>query len=148
MEFDKTNEFLAFLKNRLKLEDGKLPALGEWLNMANTIGAIALRSGLLSLEQIEDILDMQESEEEHKLFGQIAIDLGQLTPLEVDRLLAMQELNMQISLAGQLMLRGVLDIQSLLSLLRDYSVVKSQTGADQRVEDVESLTLATQRLAR
>ena len=141
MEFDKTNEFLAFLKNRLKLEDGKLPAPGEWSNMANTIGAIALRSGLLSLEQIEDILDRQESEEEHKLFGQIAIGLGHLTPQEVDRLLAMQELNMQLSLAGQLVLQGSLELECLLDIMREYSVAKSLSGADQRVEDVESLTL-------
>lgn len=141
MEFDKTNEFLKFLKNRLKLEDEKLPVPGEWSNMANTIGAIAVRSGLLSLEQIESILDVQELEEEHKSFGQIAIGLGHLTRLEVDRLLAMQELNRQLSLASQLMLRGVLDIPSLLSILREYSVANSHAGADQRVEDVESLAL-------
>jgi hypothetical protein len=76
MKFVKTNDFLSFLEDRLKLEAGEMPVPGEWLYMANTIGAIALRSNVLSLEQLESILDkqeeMQDSDEKHKLFGHLA----------------------------------------------------------------------------
>jgi hypothetical protein len=137
MKLERTHGFLAFLKNRLKLEDSELPVPGEWTDMGNTIGAIALRSHLLSLEQIENILDRQESEEEHQLFGQLAIDRGYLTPHQVDKLLAMQDFNRQFSLAGQLILRGILDMESLLNILREYSVAEPHTGAEQNIEDVE-----------
>jgi len=42
MTFKNTNDFLLFLQDRLALEDGELPVSGEWANMGNTIGAIAL----------------------------------------------------------------------------------------------------------
>ena len=44
MTFENMNDFLAFFQDRLTFEDGELPVSGEWANMGNTIGAIALRS--------------------------------------------------------------------------------------------------------
>jgi len=141
MKIAQTEEFLSFLKDRLKLEAGQVPVPGEWLYMANTIGAIALRANLLSLEQIERILDKQEenqaSDEEHKLFGQLAINLGYLTPHEIDRLLELQQINIQLSLAGELVLADSLNMESLLDLLRDFWLVQSRNGAYQTLEEVD-----------
>ena len=143
MKFVKTNNFLSFLKDRLKLEAGEIPVLGEWLYLANTIGAIALRSNVLSLEQLECILDkqeeMQDSDEEYKLFGQLAIDLGYLTPHEVGRLLELQQINIQLSLAGQLVLADSLDVESLLDIMREYAHDQSQNGSNQKLEEVSLL---------
>ena len=140
MKFAKTNDFLSFLKDRLKLEAGEIPVPGEWLYLANTIGAIALRSNVLSLEQLECILDkqeeMQDADEEHRLFGQLAIDLGYLTPHEVGRLLELQQINIQLSLAGQLVLADSLDVESLLDIMREYSHDQSQNGSNQNLEEV------------
>ena len=140
MKFSQTNDFLSFLKGQLKLEEGEMPVPGAWLYLANTIGAIALRSNVLSLEQLECILDKQEEmqnpDEEHKFFGQLAIDLGYLTRHEVDRLLTLQQLNIQLSLAGQLVLGDSLDLESLLDIMREYLLVQSRNGADQTLEEV------------
>jgi hypothetical protein len=139
MKFAKTNTFLSFLKDRLKLEAGEMPVPGEWLYMANTIGAITLRSNVLSLEQLGSILDkqeeMQDSDEEHKLFGQLAIGLGFLTQYEVDRLLELQQINIQLSLAGQLVLADSLDLESLLDIMREYFHIQSQNGSEQQLEE-------------
>ena len=144
MKFAKTNDFLSFLKDRLKLEAGEMPVPGEWLYMANTIGAIALRSNVLSLEQLECILDKQEelqdADGEHKLFGQLAIELDYLTPHEVDRLLELQQLNIQLSLAGQLVLADSLELESLLDIMREFSLDQSRNGSDQKLEEVNLST--------
>ena len=143
MKFSQTNDFLSFLKGRLKIEKGEMPVPGEWLYLANTIGAIALRSNVLSLEQLECILDrqeeMQDSNEEHKLFGQLAVDLGYLTRHEVDRLLVLQQLNIQLSLAGQLVLGDSLDLELLLDIMREYLLIPARNGADQPLEEVSLL---------
>ena len=140
MKFAKTNDFLSFLKDRLKLEEGEIPVPGAWLYLANTIGAIALRSNVLSLEQLECILDKQEEmqnpDEQHKFFGQLAIELGYLTRHEVDRLLTLQQLNIQLSLAGQLVLGDRLDLDTLLDIMREYLLVQSRNGTDQTLEEV------------
>ncbi len=144
MKFIKTDNFLSFLKDRLKLEAGEMPVPGEWLYMANTIGAIALRSNVLSLEQLESILDaqeeMQDADEKHKLFGQLAIDLGYLTRHEVNRLLDLQQLNIQLSLAGQLVLGDSLDLESLLDIMKEYSHDQSKNGAPELLEELNLST--------
>ncbi len=141
MKFVQTNDFLSFLKDRLKLEAEEIPVPGEWLYLANTIGAIALRSNVLSLNQIECILDeqeeMQDSDEEHKLFGELAIKLGYLTQHEVDRLLELQQINIQLSLAGELVLADSLNMESLFDILRKYWLVQSRNGAYQTLEEVD-----------
>ena len=141
MKFAKSNDFLSFLADRLKLEAGEMPVPGEWLYMANTIGAIALRSNVISLEQLECILDkqeeMQDANEKHKLFGQLAIDLGYLTQHEVDRLLELQQINIQFSLAGQLVLADSLDLESLLDVMREYRRDQPRNGSNQKLEHEE-----------
>ena len=89
MTFKNTNDFLTFLKDRLTLEDGELPVPGEWANMGNTIVAIALRSGLLSLEQIEQTSTAFEQRVEQRpivdwlgVHGAQVHDVGQLDRLE------------------------------------------------------------------
>ena len=144
MKFAKTNDFLSFLKDRLKLEAGEMPVPGEWLYLANTIGAIALRSNVLSLEQLECILDkqeeMQDADGEHILFGQLAINLGYLTQYDVDRLLALQQINIQLSLAGQLVLADRLDLETLLDIMREYLHDQSRNGSNQKLEEVSLST--------
>ncbi len=139
MKSDTTDVFLAFLTNRLNLEEWEVPALGEWSNMGNTIGAIALRSGVLSLEQIEQILDAQESENVHRLFGQVAIGLGCLTPQQVDRLLQIQELNTQLSLVRQLVLQGRLELPAALESLSEFTACCSNSENCSKAPSHEAL---------
>ena len=54
--------FVEFLKARLSLTEEELPEPGEWADAGNTIGMLSLRMGLLTVEQIDHILELQEQE--------------------------------------------------------------------------------------
>lgn len=122
MPQNKLDDFLSFLKNRRQLTDEEIPVLGEWSNMANTIGSIALRSNILSLEKIELVLNMQESTHKEKLFGQIAVENGFLTLEEVERLLVLQRYYLHLAFASESMLRGQIDFETMLDLVRDFTM--------------------------
>lgn len=122
MPKNKHDDFRSFLKNRLQLTDVEIPVSGEWSNMANTIGAVALRSNILSLEKIELVLDMQETIHKGKLFGQIAVERGFLTLEEIDRLLVLQKYYLHLAIASQSMLRGHIDFETMLDLVRDFNM--------------------------
>lgn len=128
MQQHKLDDLTAFLRNSLQLADEELPVLGEWTNMANTIGAVALRSNILSLEQIEMILYVQEMEFPDDKFGEIAVKLGFLDHKTVERLLTLQELYAQLSLLGQLYLKDRLDLSETLDIL---SQLACQTSAEE-----------------
>ena len=54
--------FVEFLKSHLSLTEEELPEPGEWADAGNTIGMLSLRMGLLTVEQIDHILELQEQE--------------------------------------------------------------------------------------
>ena len=88
------------------LADEEHPATREWADAGNTIGMLALRMGLLSVEQIDHILESQEQEGSGRRFGELAESLGLLSHDQVARLLAIQSLNRELELGERLVLAG------------------------------------------
>src|SRR5271163_990224 len=88
--------FVDFLIERLDLSERELPQPGEWADAGNTIGMLSLRMGLLTVEQIDHILELQEQEGSGRRFGELAESLGLLSHVQVSRLLAVQSLNREL----------------------------------------------------
>jgi len=80
--------FIEHLKSRLGLNPDELPEPGEWADAGNTIGMLALRMNLLTVEQIDQVLEIQEREGTARRFGEVAESLGFLSHRQVARLLA------------------------------------------------------------
>ncbi len=111
-------EFAAFLQRRLDLPAREIPSLSEWSQLGNTVGALGLRFNLLTVEQIDLIVEQQDRD--GGLFGETAVALGFVDPDQVDRLLSVQELNRLSELAGHMVVRGQLDTLSQARLLVEF----------------------------
>jgi hypothetical protein len=116
----RTAPFVDYLKERLDLVEPEVAEPGEWADAGNTIGMLALRTSLLAVEQIDQILEMQEREGNTRRFGELAELLGLLSHEQVTRLLAVQSLNRQLELGERLVLAGQLEIPELVRLLNDF----------------------------
>jgi hypothetical protein len=112
--------FVDFLMDRLDLSEQHLPIPGEWADAGNTIGMLALRMNLLSVEQIDRILETQEREGSVRRFGELAESLGLLSHSQVARLLAVQALNRELELGERLVMDGRLEIGDLVRHLSDF----------------------------
>jgi hypothetical protein len=112
--------FVEFLRTRLELTDDELPEPGEWADAGNTIGMLSLRMGLLSVEQIDHILELQEQEANSRRFGEVAEFLGLLSQGQVSRLLAIQSLNRELELGERLVLNGRIEVAELVGHLKDF----------------------------
>jgi hypothetical protein len=112
--------FVDFLRTRLRLTEEELPEPGEWADAGNTIGMLALRMGLLSVEQIDHILELQEQEGNTRRFGALAEHLGLLSQGQVSRLLAVQSLNRELEAGERLVLTGRIDVRELVGHLKDF----------------------------
>ena len=111
-------ELSGFLARRLGVPAEELPRDGEWAGSGNTIGSLALRLGVLSMDQIEQIIDQQADTAE--LFGEIGIGLGFLDKARVERLLELQRLHRCLDLGGLLVMEGNLELSALLELLAAF----------------------------
>jgi hypothetical protein len=112
--------FVEFLRSRLGLSEDELPEPGEWADAGNTIGMLALRMGLLTVEQIDHILETQEQEGNSRRFGELAESLGLLSHSQVSRLLAVQSLNRELEMGERLVLSGRLEVKELVRHLADF----------------------------
>src|SRR3990172_392933 len=112
--------FLDYLRQRLQLDEHCVPDPGEWADAGNTIGMLALRMNLLTVEQIDQILDIQENAGQSKLFGELAAELGFLHHEQVDRLLSIQKLNRQLEQGARLVLAGRIDLRTLMRHLEEF----------------------------
>lgn len=112
--------FADYLKTQLELGDHELPEPGEWGNVGNTTGALSLRLDLLTVDQIDHILELQENESQRKLFGELAVELGYLTQEQVERLLEVQQLNRQLEAGEQLVLAGKMSVTELVELMLGF----------------------------
>jgi hypothetical protein len=112
--------FVDFLTDRLDLSERELPVPGEWADAGNTIGMLALRMNLLSVEQIDHVLELQEREGNVRRFGEMAESLGLLSHSQVERLLAVQTLNRELELGERLVMAGRLEIADLIRHLSDF----------------------------
>jgi hypothetical protein len=112
--------FVDFLIDRLELSERELPIPGDWADAGNTIGMLALRMNLLSVEQIDRILELQEGEGNCRRFGEVAESLKLLTHTQVARLLDVQTLNRELELGERLVMEGRLEIGDLIQHLSDF----------------------------
>jgi hypothetical protein len=112
--------FVDFLIDRLELSERELPVPGDWADAGNTIGMLALRMNLLSIEQIDRILELQESEGNSRRFGEVAESLELLTHTQVARLLDVQTLNRELELGERLVMEGRLEIGDVIRHLSDF----------------------------
>jgi hypothetical protein len=76
--------------------------------------------GLLSVEQIDHILELQEQEGNTRRFGALAEHLGLLSQGQVSRLLAVQSLNRELEAGERLVLTGRIDVRELVGHLKDF----------------------------
>lgn len=90
----------------------------DWAGTGNTIGALALRLGLLDLDQIDRILDVQE--DDSRLFGEIAIGLGYLCDEQVQRLIELQQFHAIFEVGERQVVAGQLAISELLRVILRY----------------------------
>jgi hypothetical protein len=112
--------FVDFLIDRLELSERELPVPGDWADAGNTIGMLALRMNLLSVDQIDRILELQESEGNSRRFGEVAESLKLLTHTQVARLLDVQTFNRELELGERLVMEGRLEIGDLIQHLSDF----------------------------
>ena len=114
-----SKELGDFLSGRLGVEPDDLPRSNGWAGSGNSIGALALRLGVLSLDEIEQVVDLQASD--GQLFGELAKHLGFCTDKDIDRLLAMQRLHRCIDQAALLVIDGRFEVPDLLRHLADFA---------------------------
>lgn len=112
------SQLVEFLSRKLGIPKEELPEAGDWAGSGNTIGSLALRMGVLSLEQIEHVVDLQVSGDER--FGETAVTLGFLGREQVDMLMRLQGLHRCVDLAGPLVLSGQLELDRMAALLSEF----------------------------
>ena len=127
------NRFIEHLKQHLDLAEYEVPQPGEWSGVGNTIGALALRLGVLTVGQLEQILTVQEEDENCKRFGEVAMELGFLDREQVDQLLVIQRVNRCLELGEQLVVAGRLELTELLDLLRAFVQHENADSVSNRV---------------
>ena len=102
-------------------------ATGQWSGRPDTIGAIALKLGFLSLEQIDTLLETQLQEK--KLFGEIAVEKGMLSDEAVGRLLQVQKLDQSLDLGKVLVASGDLEVEKLVEALGQFLAISQPEQA-------------------
>ena len=120
MQATQHESFVDFLASRIGLDPSAFPEPGEWDDAGNTIGMLALRMNLLTVEEIDQVLELQESEGNRRRFGELAESLGLLTQAQISRLLAVQALNRELERGERLVISGQLDIRRLVALLSEH----------------------------
>ena len=125
---DYTKGLTDYIAERLQLSDAQLPRPGEWAGSGNTIGSIGLRLGVLSLDQIEQIIDLQSRE--GRLFGELAVQLRFATHPQIQSILELQQFHRCLDTGGLLLMNGRLDLIELLQLLTDYMRIQWESEED------------------
>lgn len=104
--------FLNFLttRGRVTAEEADFIAQRK-RHFREVVGAIALAHDLITLDQLDEILDQLTAD---MRFGEVAIRLGHLTADQVDRLLAIQEMQEVMEICEMLLLSGTMNREMLL----------------------------------
>jgi len=113
-----TEVVAQFFARRLGLNPEELPPIGIYANAGATIGALALRMGVLSFDQIDEIIEAQSSDK--KRFGELAVHLGFVTEKQVESLVDLQSLHSAMALGELLLMAGIVDVPTLLRILADF----------------------------
>ncbi len=116
---ERTEKFIEYLADRLNLADDEKPVQNHWSGIGTTIGSLTLRLGLISIDQLDDLLEVQERE--GGLFGQVGVRLGYLTQEQVDALLEIQQWNRFLELGQQLVVTGRISAETLSACIMDFN---------------------------
>jgi hypothetical protein len=111
-------QLAAFIARDLGVEVSSLPRPGPWSRSGLTIGALSLRLDVLTLENIDAIIEQQAREP--KLFGELAVQLNFVTREQVDRLLQIQQMHWALEVGEMLVLAGIIDLPKLAELLARF----------------------------
>lgn len=85
--------FLSYLRSTGRLSHSDVERISRWaMSNREPIGMIAVAHGLITGEQIDEVLDRQRQSGEK--FGQVGIELGLLTEKQVQTLLEIQRQRM------------------------------------------------------
>jgi hypothetical protein len=119
-------EFVEYLADTLGLEAQDRPQKSEWSRVGNTIGVLTLRMNLMSVAEVDRVLEIQDSQGGY--FGEIAVKNRYLTSEQVNRLLEIQQLHDQLDLVEQWVIEGKLDIPSLINRFSAFLGRRDGTG--------------------
>lgn len=85
----------------------------KWAGTGNTISALALRLGLITLDQVNHVLDYLSNNQE--LFGQIAVNLGYLEEAHIDKLIQLQKMHYLVEVAEIYYIHTKLPLKELIN---------------------------------
>ncbi len=114
------NGFLKFVAETLALAPSELPDVSKVNDAGNTFGAICVRLGLLTIPEIEDILEAQKNDRGRR-FGEIAVELGLITERQIDGVLHLQVFYRSFEQAALLVVDGRLEMERLGQLWAAYA---------------------------
>jgi hypothetical protein len=114
------------LIERLGLEEVELPDPPPWSGGGNTVGSLALRLGLMTLDQVEQVIDLQASDESY--FGDLSVKLGYLRQDQLDCILLLQRVHRLLDFGGLLVAERRLAVPTLLELLGELHARKAEGG--------------------
>ena len=116
-------EFIDFLTAKLGLEGADRPNTGRWSRVGSTIGALALKLNLMTENEVDKVLEMQDVEGGY--FGELAVKAGCLSHTHVSTLLAIQNLHDQLQLGEQLVVDGKLDLPTLIRSISEFQLTQA-----------------------
>lgn len=116
MASGRTQAFIDFLVEELKLSEDEKPSLGNWARVGTTLGALCLKLNLMDMERINNLLEYQD--QTGGLFGDVAVELEYLSQEQVDKLLRIQLWNRRSEVLDRLLLAGKIDEEKLKELAR------------------------------
>ncbi len=113
-----SGKFIEYLKESLDISDSDIPSPGEWTGSGNTLGSIGLRVGLISLDQIDQIVTRQATDS--RLFGEIGVSLKFLSKEQVEHLLTLQRFYRCLDLGAPLVIEEQVSLSTLLHAMADF----------------------------
>jgi hypothetical protein len=114
------NPFVQFLADELDLNETALPDPNRVNDAGNTLGAICVRLGVLSIMDIESILEVQREQRQLR-FGEIAVQQGLMTKFQLERILAVQAFYRSFELGTLLVLDGHVGLGRLTELWTEFT---------------------------
>ncbi len=109
-----TEAYIDHIVNELNLSESERPSLGNWARVGTTLGALCLKLGLLDMEQINNLLELQD--QTGGLFGDVAVELSYLSEEQVRKLLLIQKWTRRIDILDRLFINDRIDEEQLKKL--------------------------------
>jgi len=103
----RTEAYIEHVLKELNLPEEARPQLGNWARVGTTLGALCLKLGLLDMEQINNLLELQE--QTGGLFGDVAVELGYLNEEQVKKILLIQKWTRRTDILDRLFINGKID---------------------------------------